>query len=167
MAYRCTQCGKTHEEMPQYFMWKKPDCVPGSAHEFIEDSKSLARLGDSRFFVMCEVEMCVASDPNRKLGFMCWVEVEISVYESLLAFRRNEAELPAPTDLIEGRLANPVPCVAETLGLPVRFAVMKGDPTPYIKWVASGTALDDLLQTGASMEYWHEAAERMGWRADR
>jgi hypothetical protein len=164
MPSLCGVCGKPHEGIPQFFMWKRPECAVDSSAEFLEDSKSMARTGASQFFVSCEVDVPLASDRRRVLGFICWVEVSQSDYATLLAYRKSEDTATPYESLVEGRLANPVPCVAGSLGMDVKFQVLKGDPTPYIKWVAPDSAVARLIDTGASQDYWHEAAVRMGWR---
>ena len=65
-----------------------------------------------------------------------------------------------PTGWFEGTLANPASAVPVSFGTPVKFEVRKGDPIPYIKWVAPGTSLAALLERRASVGFWHDVAER-------
>ena len=166
MSSLCGVCGKTHEGMPQFFMWKRPECAVDLGDEFVEDAKSMGRVGDSQYFVRCEVEVPLAADRGKVLGFICWVEVSHEDYARLLAFRESEDTAEPYEQWVEGILANPVPCVVGSLGTSVKFEVQKGDPTPYIKWAAPGSAVARHIDAGASEAYWHEAAVRMGWRDD-
>jgi hypothetical protein len=166
MPSLCGVCGKPHVGMPQFFMWTRPECVEECCSEFVEDSKSMARNGNAQYFVRCEVEVPMADDRSEVLGFVCWVEVSQTDYIDLLDFREKESEAIPYENLIKGRLANPVPCVVGSLGMEVKFQVLKGDPTPYIRWVTPDSAVARLIDEGATLAYWHEAAARMGWRAD-
>ena len=166
MSSLCGVCGKAHEGMPQFFMWKRPECAVESDAKLIEDSKSMGRLGSSQHFVRCEVEVPIQAKPGEVLGFICWVEISCADYTDLLAFRKNEDTAKPYERLVAGRLANPVPCVVGSLGSEVKFQVQNGDPTPYVRWVAPDSPVARLITEGASQGYWHEAAVRMGWRAD-
>lgn len=146
-------------------MWKRPEVAVESPTEFVEDGKSMGRLGRSQYFVMCEIEVPLASQRNKVLGFICWVEVNQEDYANLLDFRENEDEAKPYEHWVGGRLANPIPCVGGSLGIDVKFEVRKGDPTPYIKWVAPESVVARHIDAGASDAYWHEAAVRMGWHA--
>jgi hypothetical protein len=164
MSSLCGVCGKPHEGLPQFFMWKRPECAVDSGIDFVEDTKSMGRMSESQHFARCEVEVPLAVDRSQVLGFICWVEVSQADYANLLAFRKNEDTAPTYEQLVAGCLANPVPCIAGSLGMGVKFQVLKDDPTPYIKWVPPESAVARLIDEGASQEYWHEAAARMGWR---
>lgn len=92
------------------------------------------------------------------MGFIGWVEVSRADYEAYQRYRSEEETLPPMESWIEGRLANPVPGVDNSLGTSVRFEVVCGDPTPYITWVQPGTALAARVLEGATEAFWHEAA---------
>ncbi|HYW56202.1 MAG TPA: DUF2199 domain-containing protein [Polaromonas sp.] len=158
MSYKCSHCGNTHDELPRYFMWHAPETDQGRVIDVVEDSKSMCRGGDSQFFVHCEIELPLAEAEGDPLGCICWVEVSLSDYQRLIHFRENEDAQPHYADLVEGKLANPVQGIAHSYGTPVKFKVIKGDPTPYIKWVAPGTAIAAILASGVSMDFWHDVA---------
>jgi hypothetical protein len=106
------------------------------------------------------VEVPLADSDQDPLGFIVWVEVDASDYERLLKFRKDKQAKPAPRWLVAGPLANPVSGVRGSFGTPVKFKVLKDDPTPYIKWGAPGSSLEKLIQKGASRKFWHDLAAR-------
>ena len=158
MKYKCSECGRVHDELPRFFMRKLPETADGSTIHVKQDHKSMCRTED-RTFVRCEIEVPIAGAAAGPLGFIVWVEVASEDYQRLLVFRRNEKAEPDFSTWLEGTLANPVSAVPESVGTPVKFEVRKGDPTPYITWVAPGTSLAALLETGASVGFWHDVAE--------
>lgn len=157
MAYQCSQCGNDHDELPRFFMFKRPEDSGGKVIETTDDRKSMCST-DSQSFVHCEVEVPIAGGADGVLGFIVWVEVSLDVYDELLAFRASENAAPDWSEWVEGKLANPVTGVPGSFGTPVKFAVIKNDPTPYVKWVAPDSPLAQLLAAGASQAYWHDLA---------
>jgi hypothetical protein len=91
------------------------------------------------------------------LGFICWAKVDRDTYDSYRAYRANEERLPAYSDLVRGTLANPIPQVDGSYGTPIAFKVLCGDPTPYIHWVAEDSSVSELLDRGATVDFWHSA----------
>lgn len=158
MSHQCAECGEVHDELPRYFMYRAPETSNGRVLEVQHDRKSMCRFGEIQFFVHCEIELPLVGGNEDPLGFICWVAVERQDYERLLHFRENEGSEPDYSDWVNGRLANPVPCIPDSHGAEVKFAVLKGDPTPYIKWVAPHTALAACVESGASMAFWHDVA---------
>jgi len=162
MAYLCSECGKTHDELPRYFMWRAPETPQGKVIDVHYDGKTLC-TSDRQCFIQCEVELPVLEEtPAKVLGLICWVEIPRSEYERLLHYRKHEKSEPAYDAWIEGALANPVQGVPESYGTRVKFAVLKGDPTPYIKWAAPGSPLAARIEAGASKRFWHDVAHRYG-----
>jgi hypothetical protein len=159
MAFECSECGSVHEELPRYFMRRLPERADGSTIQVEEDGKSMCR-GGGQSFVRCEVEVPIAGSEDAPLGFIVWVEVNATDYQRISVFRSDEDTNLIPRDLIAGTLANPISGVAGSFGTPVKFKVCKGDPTPYIEWVAPGSSLAALLRTGASVKFWHDVAAR-------
>ncbi len=139
-------------------MWRAPETDQGRVIDVVEDSKSMCSAADSQFFVQCEIELPLAEAEGDPLGCICWVEVSQPDYQRLIHFRENEDALPDYADWVEGKLANPVQGIAQSYGTPVKFKVIKGDPTPYIKWVAPGTAVAAILASGVSIDFWHDVA---------
>jgi hypothetical protein len=158
MSYVCGSCGKVHEKLPQYFMWHIPELSVTGKMRLRYDKEFMCRIGHKRHFVRCELEMPFKAKKHEPLGFVGWVEISRDDYESYLAYRENENAARTFGTLMAGVLANPVPSVEGSLGTPVRFKVIKGDPTPYIKWVAPRTPLATRLKQGATAEFWHEVA---------
>lgn len=156
-TYECSECGGVHDELPRYFMKKLPETKEGSTIQVRHERKSMCRT-DSQSFVRCEIEVPVLASDDGPLGFICWVEVSRQDYRDLLAFRKDEGSAPAFPSWVTGTLANAVSGVPSSFGTPVKFEVMKDDPTPYIKWVAPGTPLAALVTSGASVAFWHEVA---------
>jgi hypothetical protein len=159
MAFECSECGRIHEDLPRYFMRRLPEMADGSTIEVEEEHKSMCRSG-TQSFVRCEVEVPIAGSESDPLGFVVWVEVDARDYQRLLAFRRDEETKQIPAGFVGGTLANPVSGVPGSFGTPVKFEVCKGDPTPYVRWVAPGSPLATLLKTGASLKFWHDVAAR-------
>ncbi|EJE49958.1 hypothetical protein PMI14_05528 [Acidovorax sp. CF316] len=158
MASICSSCGKVHGEMSRYFMWRLPKLGFASAQKLVSDDEYMCRIGNKRHFISCELALAFQDPSEKPLGFIGWVEVSRADYEAYQRYRSDEEKLPPMARWIEGRLANPVPAVAESLGVSVQFEVLCGDPTPYITWVQPGTALAARVQEGATLAFWHEAA---------
>jgi hypothetical protein len=154
---RCAECGQAHDELSRYFMWKLPATAKGKILAGEQDHKSMLRAGTRRF-VRCEIELPLRGGKVELIGLICWVEVSRKVYDELLHFRCNEATLPDYPDLLRGRLANELTAISDSWGTAVKFAVIKGDSTPYIRWAAPGTSLATRLREGASVAFWHEVA---------
>jgi hypothetical protein len=143
-------------------MRRLPETKGGKVVDARDEHKSMRRT-DKQFFVRCEIEIPLADKRDAKpLGFICWIKIAHDDYERLLRFRKDEKREPAPTEWIEGTLANPVSGVDESHGTAVKFEVVKGDPTPYVKWVAPRTALARRIAAGAASAFWHEAASLVG-----
>jgi hypothetical protein len=154
MSYRCSDCGKVHDELPRHFMWKKPETKGGKVVAGELSRKSMYR-GETGCFVLCEVELPLTDNDGAVLGLICWVEVTARAYEKLLDYRSNEDAALPYTTRVPGQLANRLPAIPGSWGTRVRFEVKKGDPTPYIKWVAPGSSLAKRVATGASHRFWH------------
>ena len=154
MTYKCSECGETHDELPRFFMRKRPEREDGSVIEATHDHKSMCST-ENQAFVRCEIEIPVIGVPATPLGFICWVEVDELDYERILAFRKDEEPGQPFKELVSGRLANPVTGVPETFGTFAKFDVLEEDPTPYVRWIAPGTTLAELVETGATQAFWH------------
>lgn len=155
MGFKCSDCGEVHDELPRYFHHKAPETSAGKTIEARPESKSMARFKTQRW-VWCELELPLAGLEGDPLGFVCWVEVAREDYDRLLRFRGGGAGQAPYTDLVAGKLANPIPGVAGSWGTKVKFAVVEGDPTPYIKWIEPETALAARVAAGATAAFWHE-----------
>jgi hypothetical protein len=140
-------------------MRRLPERADGSTIQIKEEHKSMCRAG-AQSFVLCEVEVPVVGSKGGPLGFLVWVAVAAKDYQRLLTYRRDEEANRIPARRVAGTLANPISGVSGSFGTPVKFEVRKGDPTPYIKWVAPGSRLAALLRTGASVKFWHDVAAR-------
>ncbi|HEY3493319.1 MAG TPA: DUF2199 domain-containing protein [Polyangiaceae bacterium] len=156
MSYQCSDCGEIHDELPRYFMCRKPEREDGSVIDVALERKSMCR-SDEACFVLCEVELplCDASGPP--LGYICWVNVAAEDYGALLRFRENEHGIPNP-GTIAGTLANGLRSIPDSFGTRVRFEVVAGDPTPYVKWVAPRSTLARRLSEGVTAAFWHSLA---------
>jgi hypothetical protein len=155
MSYVCSDCGKNHDELPRFFMWRVPENSAGKTLAVEEDAKSMCRSADGRHFVHCEVELALHEPKGMVLGFICWVEVSPDAYEQLLKLQKSRSRLRSYDGLIEGRLANPVHGIRGSFGTKVRFKAIKGDPTPYIKWAPARSSLGRKMKSGASPKFWH------------
>lgn len=156
MAYTCTECGTAHDDMPQFFMWRLPETPDKKTIAVTADGKSMCRSADGRCFVHCEVELRVIGQRGKLLGLICWVEVLPAVYEQLLRFRESEKKKSPFKQLLEGRLVNPVQGVSGSYGTKVKFRVVAGDPTPYIKWAPAASSLGRRMKVGATAKFWHK-----------
>jgi hypothetical protein len=152
-AHACSECGRLHDELPRYFMTELPETADGSTVQVSHEHKSMCRT-DRQSFVRCEIEVPVLAPDEDPLGFICWVEISRQDYLQLLAFRKDEGDLVSP-GWVSGTLANAVRAVPGSFGTPVKFEVLKDDPTPYIKWLEPGTPLAALVASGASVAFWH------------
>jgi len=158
MSSVCSSCGKVHAQISRYFMWRLPKLGFPAAVKLVTDSEYTCRVGNKRHFISCELELPFKDSSEAPLGFIGWVEVSRADYEAYQRYRSEEETLPPMESWIEGRLANPVPGVDNSLGTSVRFEVVCGDPAPYITWVQPGTALAARVLEGATEAFWHEAA---------
>jgi hypothetical protein len=43
MAFECSECGQSHDELPRYFMCRLPERADGSTIDIEEDHKSMGR----------------------------------------------------------------------------------------------------------------------------
>jgi hypothetical protein len=138
-------------------MWRAPQTSEGKIIDAEHHSKSLCAT-ERQFFVQCEIELPVAGKHGKSLGFICWVEVSRDEYERLVRYRANETSEPPYRGWVDGILVNSMQGVPQAYGTPVKFAVLKGDPTPYIKWIAPGTPLATRVEAGATQAFWHDVA---------
>jgi hypothetical protein len=155
MSHICNCCGKELDEMPRYFMFKLPQAYVNDSDLITFDNKFTCRSNDGRFFISCEIELPLTIPGLDPLGFICWVEVTESIYNDYANYRDNEEALSEPAELIDGVLANAVTNIEGSFGQQVKFKVLCADPTPYIKWVAPGSLLSQLVNSGVGTEYWH------------
>jgi len=155
----CSECGRFHDELPRVFMTELPETKDGSTIQVRHERKSMCRT-KSQSFVRCEIEIPVRSSEDGPLGFICWVEIRRQDYRQLLAFRKDKGSASVFPNWVTGTLANAVRAVPNSFGTPVKFEVLKDDPTPYIKWVAPGTPLAALINSGASLAFCHDFADR-------
>jgi hypothetical protein len=154
MTYKCGECGKVHDELSRAIMWRHPEDGNGHVLDVHHDRKSMCR-SDSQYFVHCEVEVPIVGEPGSPLTFICGVEVSSEDYQRLLVFRQDE-DARSFASWVSGRLANPVSVVDDTFGTAVQFEVLKGDPTPYVKWVDPGSSLSRSITGGVSRALWHK-----------
>ena len=170
MSYRCSVCLQFHHgELHRIFQWDKPDLILDSEAELTfdyesEDGPTMGRLSNQHHYMLCDLEVPIADWTEDPMSFVCWVEVSRDDYAQVLRFRQNDETAGDYGRWVSGRLANRVPQVTDTLDAPVKFKVIKGDPTPYIKWVVPGSALARLIEDGASNAFWHEIAHRVACR---
>ncbi|BEP96046.1 hypothetical protein GmRootA79_44300 [Acidovorax sp. A79] len=157
MAYTCASCGKDHDELSPYMMWRLPDPALEREHELVFDDDFTCRIGDEQYFISCELEVPFKADDLKPLGFICWARVDRETYDRYRGYREHEDTLAEYAELVPGTLANPIPCVPGSSGTAVGLKVLAGDPTPYIRWVDPGSAVAHLLARGATVGYWHEA----------
>lgn len=159
MTYKCSECGESHGEIPRFFMLQRPQRKDGSLIHATRDYQSMCRTA-YRAFVHCEIEVPLIGAPETPLGFICWVQVDAQDYRRLLDFRTHEDSVILFNDMIPGTLANTVPGVSESFGTPVKFRVLAGDPTPYVRWIEPDTTLAQLVEAGASQAFWHSLVPR-------
>ena len=158
MTYICGDCGAEHSEMTRYFMWRVPKISEAEIEEFGFDNEFMCRVGDERHFINCELALPFKSSNEDPLGFVGWVEVSRDAYIQYGDYRENESSLQPFDSLVDGRLANPIPSIPDSLGIPVKFQVVAEDPTPYIVWVQEETSLSTRMRIGATPEFWHAAS---------
>ena len=77
-----------------------------------------------------------------------------------MAYRATVDDDMAFEELVEGHLANAIPCISDTLGTRINFRVLPGDPTPYVRWVEPNTPLAARVEQGATAEYWHSVVSQ-------
>jgi hypothetical protein len=159
-SYTCACCGKDHGELPRFFLFRVPEQYARDDSGLSFDSKFTCRHADGKYFISCELELPIHGHEDLMMGFICWAEVAESTYLSYLAYRATVDEATAFEELVDGTLANPVPCVAGTLGSRIKFRILPDDPTPYIRWVEPNTDLAARVAQGATPEYWHAVVDR-------
>lgn len=155
MGFRCGCCGEVHEDLPRYTMWRVPELSDDDLDALEFDDRFTCHVDDERHFISCEVEVAFPDPDEKPLGFIGWVEVSPRDYARYAAYRGRKKERGRFGDWVEGRLANPVPAVPDSLGTRVRFEVLKGDPTPYVKWVEPGSTLAQRIEQKATPDFWH------------
>ena len=166
MTYICGDCGQEHGELSRYTMWRRPELTEDERKCLVFDTKFTCRVDHERHFVSCEVEVPFQDSVEPPLGFICWVEVSEPDYARYSAYRGRKKERGTFKELVSGRLANNVPAVSSSIGTQVKFKVLKGDPTPYVRWVDPDTALARRISLGANKEFWHEAVGLLVSRAE-
>lgn len=163
MGFVCGECGREHEELQRYFLWRRPRLPAWMRRRLRYDDKSTCRVPGRRYFIRCEVEVPFHDDASEApLGFIGWLEVSRGDYESYRWYRRKEFHLPAFQGRLQGRLANAVPAIPGTCRARATIVVKRGDPTPYVRWVDARTPLGERLMQGATSAFWHEVA---AWKA--
>lgn len=159
MSSVCSCCGLKIEGLSRYFMYRVPEKFKFWRNRLSWDSDYTCRHENKHHFISCEIELPFLNSPEESpLGFIVWVEVEPRAYAQYLHYRRREAQLPAYEAMVAGRLATPFPTLPSALDTAVEFKVLSGDPTPYIRAIAPGTALEALTRSGATHAFWHAAA---------
>lgn len=158
MTFKCSECGQHHDELARYFMCRAPQDADGNLLKPVDDHKSMCRA-DGRYFVRCEIELPLRTSDSDPLGYIFWVEVIQEDYDQLLDYRRNEIARADYSELVPGKVANWLRAIPNTFGTAVSVAVVPGDPTPYVKWVAPDSTLAALVASGVSLSLWHELAE--------
>jgi len=138
-------------------MWRFPKLSFTQWERLRFDNKFMCRIGHKRHFISCELEIPFKAEEHEPLGFIGWVEVSKDDYDRYLEYRLDDKAARTYGTLMTGILANPIPGVEGSVRTPVKFKVIKGDSTPYIKWVAPRTTLSARLKQGATVEFWHQA----------
>ena len=118
----------------------------------------MCKVAAKRFFIICELKIPFTDSDDDLLGFIGWVEVSGSAYQQYTAYRDLEDSCPPYETLVDGRLANPIPSIPDSLAISVKFEVLAGDPTPYIKWVEPNMPVAARVTVGATPSFWHAAA---------
>jgi hypothetical protein len=85
-------------------MWRQPDLTEDERLVLVFDSEFTCRVGKSRYFVSCEVEVPFPDASESPLGFICWVEVSELDYERYTAYRGRKKERGGFKELMAGRL---------------------------------------------------------------
>ena len=157
MPYLCGECGQEHDDAMRYFMWRRPHLAIWDERRLRYDDRFTCRIPGRRYFICCELELPFRSGETEPLGFIGWAEVTRNAYEQYRRFRHSRAGRSSRRRMVIGRLANPVPAVPQSFKTRVRFDAIRGDSTPYIRWVAPGTSLAKRFHDGATPSFWHEA----------
>jgi hypothetical protein len=139
-------------------MFHAPTTPDGELIPVAHDRKSMCSTNGNQFFVRCEIEVPLAGIGLPPLGFICWVSVAKNDYDHLLQYRESEETEDSFTELVAGTLANTLQRLADSYATPVKFEVLKGDPTPYVRWIRPETALANMVASGVSLALWHELA---------
>ena len=158
MSYVCGECGEIHDDALRYFMWKRPHIPAWTRRRLRYDSQFMCRVPGRRYFISCELEVRfrdrAEEDP---LGFIGWAEVTKSTYELYWRFRRASGAQTFRRRMVVGTLANPVPAIPRSLRTRIRFNAVRGDSTPYIRWVSPRTPVAERVREGATDAFWHDA----------
>ena len=167
MPYVCSECGQPHEGMPRYVQRGAPHLRLWERRRLRWDDRFMCRVPGHRYFISCEIAIPFHAFPDQApLGYIGWVEVHRYDYDRYRWYRRRERLVPRYSTLVRGRWANRIPIIPQSLGTPVKFAVLRGDPTPYIKWAAPTSAIAARIKAGATSEFWHGLAGLVGTRQD-
>lgn len=159
MSFKCEMCGEVHEDAPSYLLFRAPEAATGRVLDVQYDHESMSRT-ESRFFVRCDIPFPITPADDGPLGFVCWVEVGQREYERLLGFRESGKPRSVDGSCMSGKLANHLTDVPGSYGTEVKFEVVAVDPTPYVVWVAPGSALAARLRTGPPATLEQEARSR-------
>ena len=161
MSYVCGECGKVHDEQARYFEWRRPRLRPWESRRLRYDNRFTCRIPGRKYFIFCELELSFPDRSQKPLGFMGWAQVNRANYHQYRRFRRSAPGHSYHRRVVVGRLANPIPAVPNSTGTRIRFVALRGDPTPYIRWVAPNTLLARRLSEGATDSFWHQALDWM------
>ena len=164
---RCAHCGKLHEGLPLVFGFRLPDEV--HALDYIEryrrsrHNADLCTLDEARFFIRGTVGLPLAHlDDSFCWGV--WVEVDRLHHDAHAAsFDENLPEAPR----FQARLANDIPGLGGTLGLPVEVEFGSDGDRPSFFFPADAThplAIDQ--REGLSAQRHHELLDATGYFKD-
>lgn len=165
MGYQCGHCGKEHGDLPRFFEWKLPadyfDLDEKGKSTFVQVNDHMCHIADEKHFIKCELAVPIIGEPEYMLGFITWAGVSPDNFYMYKQFRENEDAEPDPPELLPGFLCGLIPGYDDALWDPIWFAVLRGDPIPYIKITDPESMLFKLANEGGTRDYWHEVVQKL------
>ena len=161
MTFRCSICGKDHEEplTDQAFtlpdeVWAIPEEQRRAKAKWTED---LCQL-DTRFFIRCVLPVPFTERPGH-FGWGVWLEVDWATFKRYLdVYERDATEEP----IAQGLLANEIPVYRNSRGLPatMRFGTASQRPTIRFSAEAQHQCADEQ-RAGINDRRYHEILEAL------
>jgi hypothetical protein len=129
----CHQCGKGHRIDEMELTFRRPDdaanLTPEERERTVQENKDLCIIEGKRFFIRGVFPLPVEGR-ERAYDIGLWVEVEQSTFERVYElWDESEQEAQAPFD---GWLANSIPTLPETTGLPAKLHLTGPTSRPAI-----------------------------------
>lgn len=156
----CSSCGKSHPISELELSFSRPDVVFAMSADQrksgVKESDDLCRIGAEHYFVRAILPLPV-SEWDSDYGLGVWAEVSEASFARVVETWRDEDQASEPP--FDAQLANHVPHLPETLGLPVLLRLTSASTRPRIEVLPSDHPLYFEQRDGISA---HRASQYTG-----